>query len=107
MLYDWLMTNETHINHLANKLLDNARADRPHDRAIGVALQDVPGYGNAVVSWDHITKTYEVGTEAKVEAKGRRGAVLPALLEVLRRATKPWPGQHMAGCDWIGCGGCS
>jgi len=65
----------------AINLLAAARRANP-GRPEGVASYPTPN-GAVVVQWSRITRTYEVGTEAMVKARGQRADVLPVLKRLM------------------------
>jgi hypothetical protein len=66
---------------LAAKLLADARATDP-GRSAGAVRHKRPS-GDVLVSWNRVDKRYDVGTEARSLAQGRRSDVLPILEKLL------------------------
>lgn len=65
----------------AAKLLDAARASSTY-APTGVARVRTSN-GHAVVTWDRVSKCYDVGTDARSLVQGKRGDVLATLVDLL------------------------
>jgi hypothetical protein len=69
------------VSQTASKLLAAARSTnlgRPEG-----TVRHARAAGDVLVTWDRVAKLYDVGTDARSIATGRRGDVLPALETLL------------------------
>lgn len=70
----------------AERLLDAARAANP-GRSFGHVRHERAALGEVLVTWNRVDRVYDVGTEARSVATGRRSDVLPALEKLIGGAS--------------------